>query len=324
MHAKADYTTGVSKGGWLRLFLVLLVLLVAWYYIKFESIFVAILPAFVLLAVGAAFVFFKSWHIQAGYLTGITFVVIAVALSMLGARNPDSISKEANNRSSVPVIFVAPAKRDPRVAGLLERLGNSDSNVRLISLELLAEIASPSDIEAARRIEPLLMDRSHDIRLAALMLFISKMSPTSGAVPALVSMLEDPDERIRARAAQALGRIEPGPSQAVSVLQARLQDPSSWVRICAAHALASIGTLRSAGAALPLLAAELTDSQADKFRRRQAAISLGKLGPLAEDAIPSLTTALKDPESIVRFAAFDALRAINSPQSRQAQHDFQG
>jgi hypothetical protein len=59
------------------------------------------------------------------------------------------------------------------------------------------------------------------------------------------------------------------------------------------------------------LAAALEDRSRwpDRYR---AAVELGQLGPAAEDAVPALTAALKDPEFFVRYAAARALGQIGT------------
>jgi len=58
----------------------------------------------------------------------------------------------------------------------------------------------------------------------------------------LLSSLRDPDENIRARAAEDLGRFTPVPVEATPDLIRALKDPASIVRNRAAEALLRIGT----------------------------------------------------------------------------------
>ena len=91
---------------------------------------------------------------------------------------------------------------------------------------------------------------------------------------------------------------------AVPALAAALQDPDCRVRHKAAVTLESIG--REAEAAIPNLSEALSDE--DDFVREWAAHALGAIGPAAADAVPALTEALLDDETCVRQAACEALR----------------
>ena len=61
------------------------------------------------------------------------------------------------------------------------------------------------------------------------------------AIPALVSALKDPEERVRANAVTALVRIEPANPQALPGLIEAMRDPSSRVRYVANAALLKVG-----------------------------------------------------------------------------------
>ena len=89
---------------------------------------------------------------------------------------------------------------------------------------------------------------------------------------------------------------------AVPALAAALQDPDCRVRQKAAVTLSQIRC--EADAAVPYLIEALSDS--DDFVREWVAYALGSIGPTATDAIPALTEALFDEEPRVRHAAWEA------------------
>ena len=95
-------------------------------------------------------------------------------------------------------------------------------------------------------------------------------------------------------------------SDAVPALGAALQDPDSRVRHKAAVTLSYIG--REAEAAVPNLIEALSDE--DDFVREWAAHALGAIGPATADAVPALTEALLDDEPCVRQAVCEALWSL--------------
>lgn len=156
------------------------------------------------------------------------------------------------------------------------------------------------------------------------------------AAPGLVRLLgEDPEPRVRAAAAQALGETEL--AIAVDPLVAALVgDPDRWVREAAGNALGALGApacpavlrvlqraprldvrlacVRALGrmgdgalAAVPALVAVLHE----RWVGRRAARALGRLGPTATAAIPELSTLLlSDGDAWGRRRAAEALGRI--------------
>ena len=93
-------------------------------------------------------------------------------------------------------------------------------------------------------------------------------------VPALIEVMAgDDDERVRAKAAQALGRIRPDGGEAIAALAAALEDPDVNVQA-------------------------------------EAAEALEKIGPNARAAVPALEKAARTEDFILKQAAQEALKAI--------------
>jgi HEAT repeat protein len=90
------------------------------------------------------------------------------------------------------------------------------------------------------------------------------------ALPALMTSLEDRDERVRGLAAQAIGEIGPNAAAAVPALIKLLNDPSEGSRNSACIGLAGIGP--AANIALPVLRSALSDSSVTVRRFAQRAI----------------------------------------------------
>ena len=124
------------------------------------------------------------------------------------------------------------------------------------------------------------------------------------AVPALIDLLRDPDNR--AAAAAVLGDIGPEAEAAVPALARALEDSDDDVRRTSADALGDIGP--AAEAAVPALARALDDTDASV--RSNAATALGDLGPVARAAVPALVRALRDGDPDTRWASAEALGEI--------------
>jgi HEAT repeat protein len=129
------------------------------------------------------------------------------------------------------------------------------------------------------------------------------------AVPALVAALKDPNEILRARAALALGNIDP--VVAIAPMLYALTDTTS-VRVSAVYALARAGP-----AAVPALTQALTND--DQRVRSGAAEALRDIGKEAKPTVPALKEALKDPDPGVRLSAAVALGKIEGklPEPRE-------
>jgi HEAT repeat protein len=92
----------------------------------------------------------------------------------------------------------------------------------------------------------------------------------------------------------------------IDVLVERLTDPDPYVRIQAATLLGGLGA--EARPAVPVLIVLL--SEGDIEDRRLAALTLGEIGPAAEDALDALWDAVDDTDEGVVALALDALERI--------------
>lgn len=125
------------------------------------------------------------------------------------------------------------------------------------------------------------------------------------AVPALARAIDkETDWRVRRTAAEILGRIGPaGGGAATAALIHAAAAQRTAVRQAAIVAIGKLG--RVANPAVPVLVAAL--DEADDTDRRAAAEALGMVGPLPETARQALLAALHDSEFDVRVAAAHAL-----------------
>ncbi len=130
------------------------------------------------------------------------------------------------------------------------------------------------------------------------------------------------DAEVRARAVDALGDAGRAAGDAVPALGARLRDESTDVRALAADALgiAGQGVTAAGEAAAGRAAGELTGPMGDQDAvvRRNAALSLARLGPAAAGAVPALERALDEEDHYVRGYAVQALRRIATPRATGA------
>jgi len=122
-------------------------------------------------------------------------------------------------------------------------------------------------------------------------------------VEIMKTMLNDADPKSQVLAADALGHMGPAAEEAVPDLVQLLTVENENVRLHASKALADIGEV-----AVPSLISAL--KQPEPAMRTSAADVLGAIGPAAKDAIPSLATLLGDQEQEVSRHAASALGLI--------------
>jgi HEAT repeat protein len=127
-----------------------------------------------------------------------------------------------------------------------------------------------------------------------------KYTPARGLVALLLK--NDPSERVRAAAAEALGQLSG--SSAKAELTRALADADSMVRAAAAETLARVAEPSCGMALTPLI------YDSDRWVRCAAIDALGVIG--YSDAAKDLVRALDDEDSFVRDHARDALKAIGS------------
>jgi HEAT repeat protein len=126
------------------------------------------------------------------------------------------------------------------------------------------------------------------------------------AVPLLTMALQDPDSRVRARAAEALAQTGPLAEPAVPDLVKLLKnDDDSNVRLQATLALQNIGP--GAKAAVPVLVEKLRSEKTDGVRVNTAA-ALGMIRANPETVVPALVeTFLKDKHPDARKCAMQSI-----------------
>lgn len=110
-------------------------------------------------------------------------------------------------------------------------------------------------------------------RLAVYALSMIGPGCCSAALPALVPLLEDPEDFVRIWAAAALVRIEPADPRALQTLLAGLRDPQGFIRSLSAWHLGREGPeIPEIDRALPILHSLLEDPNASVRAEAELAI----------------------------------------------------
>jgi hypothetical protein len=137
------------------------------------------------------------------------------------------------------------------------------------------------------------------------------------AVPVLAELLDDPEQTIRAEAANALAATMPRSAAVIVVFQQALTSRHRDVRWVAGYYLYCRGPEHSQ-LAIPVYIEGLQDGE--PVRRSTAALGLRALGPAARIAVPALLDAWRkeDSEGVTRSHMEEALRVIDPNAATQA------
>ncbi len=193
---------------------------------------------------------------------------------------------------------VGGARAVPALLETVTATRTEDSDVREVALRALARIADP------RAVEPLIRAlETADVWLAPRIADILTRHGEAAVEP-LIAVLNDRDHRpARAWAANVLGEVRA--TRAFPALVRLLGDPEDEVRAKAAGALGRLGDRRAVGYLLEHL---LTDPA--PFVRVRIASSLGQIG--GPEVTERLVRALGDPAWWVRMRSVEALEQIGA------------
>lgn len=136
------------------------------------------------------------------------------------------------------------------------------------------------------------------------------------AVPALISLLNDKNDRVRYLSVFTLRCLGPVAADALPSLIICLNDPEFTVRDDAVSALGTIH--EQPERVVPILTDFLQKNRADGILCVEAIGSLAKFGVEAKPAVPILLELLNDKEPQIRSAATNALTQINPEVLRAA------
>lgn len=195
----------------------------------------------------------------------------------------------------------------PGVPRLVDALRHE--KLRIYIVPILGRIG-PAAAPAAPALAELINDKDDRVSHEAVLALAGIGPGAKSAVPTLVKALRQVDDWDGPTIAYALGRIGPNAADAVPELTERLKSPKPNLALASAWAVVQISPPTAAIAAktLPVLTAGLTSDL--PVARQGAAEGLGRLGPLAKEAVPALQKATSDKEESVRKAATTALEII--------------
>jgi HEAT repeat protein len=207
--------------------------------------------------------------------------IATMAAAILADLGPDA-------RTGLPVLATAlqsPVERVfVRAAGVIGRMGQA---AKPVAPALAAALARPHL-------------RAH----AALALASTDPGRRDEAVKALLADLEDTREPMRSLALAALARMRPPPIEALPALRALLADEQAAGPALAVLAAMDAKVLREI---VPDLVGLLSSSNAGV--RASATAVLARVG---QDTLPALEAALKSNSAVMRGAAANALRVVQS------------
>jgi HEAT repeat protein len=184
----------------------------------------------------------------------------------------------------------------PAVDALIDALGSSSWNVRMNSAMALGTIRD------VRAVEPLVRGLEQDVKIQAVVA-LGEIGDKRAEKP-LFDVLQDPNDNVRAFAAEALAKM----GHMLPSIEA-LDDTSEFVKRTAIKSLARFSDPR----VIDHIGKPLRNAP-DWMTRYLAAETLGNLGyendKMGAKADKTLTQALNDPQQQVREAAQDALKKL--------------
>jgi HEAT repeat protein len=142
-------------------------------------------------------------------------------------------------------------------------------------------------------------------------LTLSQIGPDSSiAVEALLPLLDDPVRSVQLAAAFSVSSLGPEGKRATGRLEQMLSSDDHLSRLVGARGLATLGEVRPgiAEKIVEILTSGLSDSR--PMVRRESAIALGELGPLAASARPTLVKLGEDKDESIAQAAKMAVDRI--------------
>jgi len=253
---------------------------------------------------------------------------------------------------SARLLITMPQHAYKTVGPLIQLCGHKDTKVRAEAAAILSQLPSPPEA-AIDRLRELISDDDYyaafhgdwSVRFCVGEQAAQALAEIGvRAVPALRRALKNGSFRARCRAARGLALLGPDAQAATADLADCLEDPTPGIRVAAAKAIAHVAAdddrvcktliralhdrrldVRIAAAtALGHFPAQvgtvraLSGALADEYLglRVAAGESLGRLGPKAQMAVPSLKKMLQDKYPTGRRAAAEALKCIQTDRSK--------
>lgn len=200
--------------------------------------------------------------------------------------------------------LIACESQEQQIKTLVNQLGDRAAVRRTEAADALVKIGP----EAVDALIQGLSDENPQIREMSAWTLSEIRTPAARIVPALISVLTDPDENIRVVGSVALQNVG---APAVPYLIDALTADAAAIRLNAAYALGEIGT--PLDTILPALITALTDPEWNVRR-----LVVRALATIGTPAVAPLIVALHSPDSDLRRMAERALNDMGTPQARKA------
>ena len=205
---------------------------------------------------------------------------------------------------SILLCLIACQSQEQQAKVLVNQLGDAAAVRRTQAAEALVEMG-PEAIDALIHG---LSNENPQVREMSAWTLSEIKTPAARVVPALISVLTDPDENIRVVGSVALQNLgEP----AVPYLIDALTADAAEIRLNAAYALGEIGT--PLDTILPALINTLTDPEWNVRR-----LVVRALATIGTPAVEPLIAALNSPDPDLRRMAERALNDMGTAQARKA------
>ena len=185
-------------------------------------------------------------------------------------------------------------------------------NTAQVRAEAALALADKQAINYMGALLLLLKDPHEEVRQAAIKAvarLVENGANASELQEALESMLSDPDSQVRATLLTLLLPVVPDSPLSGSNFQAVIECMSDKAAETAAAACALLGANADPAAIAPLLSL-IDDANGHPMVRREASISVGKLGRIDAHVIATLGKAVTDKQQTVRLAALTALMEL--------------
>ena len=200
--------------------------------------------------------------------------------------------------------LIACQSQKEQASTLVMQLGATDASRRAEASKALVVMGT----EAIDALIVGLSDNNPQVREMSAWALTEIGEPAARIVPALISILADPDENIRVTGSVILQSLG---APAVPYLIDALNAESSEIRLNAAYALGEIGA--PLDTILPALIRTLTDREWNVRR-----LVVRALVTIGTPAVDSLIAALHSTDSDLRRMAARALNDIGTPKARRA------
>ena len=216
-------------------------------------------------------------------------IVVILGLLVLSATVLSSVGRASDRTVGVPA--------------LTKRLKDDDAGFRSLAAYALGQLG-PAARDAVPDLTEALQDSNHKVRSSSAYALGRIGSSAQSAVPALIRRIGDDEQEVRSSAASALGQMGPAARDAVPhLLTAALHDEDSRARVSMASALNRIGAVDEA-------VAYFIKGLKDDRLRNSAVVALGHCGAGAREAVPDLTSFLRDQDIAVRSSVVSTLGRI--------------